>query len=377
MCFQSKSGRCCFPTLAFGFNDSQHMLLVVPGVYSASPKDAASALQASAGSIEGGSGSIDGGSGSIDGASIDYELIGGGGGGSGVTSLDLCPIVSFREALKLVSSLLPNATKRAGGLDTIADHYETRYGQAECPGFLNEKAWPPSQRLKQGRPGLVINAGEGTTGTRCYHQVFRKLGLTSGHWNHELRSKSVWRCTNGSWSDDADCTAAYDAYDVVSDTPVAYQLPYLLSSHPGQAFAGALLTIRDPLDWAISRHTHHTDSDDIMNAVPCGCRVGWDDLALPSKTNRLDARHPLRKCAALEEVSTSVEGQQRTLIYDAWAACIIKEAHQRVFLLNPYELSRQQQATQLADALKGLGAFPANLSAAQIEVAMRDAEQCS
>ena len=155
--------------------------------------------------------------------------------------------------------------------------------------------------------------------------------MSSGHYSNALRKESVWKCTNDSWSADADCTAAYDAYDVVSDTPVAYQLPYVLSSHPGPALAGALLTVRDPHDWAVSRlkhsavgkkHPRPTQSFDMVNAVPCGCRVGTGDLALPGTAQNLVDQG----CAPLDEVSTSVASMQRTLIYDAWAACTIKEA---------------------------------------------------
>ena len=334
---------------------------IVPGVYSASParNNAPTTLQASAGWIK----------------------TNPGGAGSAVTSLDLCPIESFREALTLVGSVLPNATERAGGFDAIVSHYEDVYGRAVCPGFQNDGAWPESQRLSKGRPGLIINAGEGTTGTRCFHQVFRKLNLSSGHYSHALRKESVWKCTNDSWSADADCTAAYDAYDVVSDTPVAYQLPYVLSSHPGPALAGALLTVRDPHDWAVSRlkhsavgkkHPRPTQSFDMVNAVPCGCRVGTGDLALPGTAQNLVDQG----CAPLDEVSTSVASMQRTLIYDAWAACTIKEAGHPVFLLNPFELTVQEQAAQLASALKGLGAFPASLEAAQIEAAMHADHYC-
>jgi hypothetical protein len=85
----------------------------------------------------------------------------------------------------------------------------------------------------------------------------------------------------------------------------------------------------------------------------------------------------LAQCAALEKVSTDLEGQQRTLIYDAWAACIIQESGHRVFVFNLFELDVDDQATQLASALKGLGAFPADLSAAQMKAAMHESWECS
>ena len=287
------------------------------------------------------------------------------------TSLDLCPVSRFRDALRLVSSKLPGAIEGAGGFEAVVDAYESRYGAARCDGFSNHGAWPESHRRSDGRPGLVVNAGEGTTGTTCLDAAFVKLGLNSAHYSEDMRRQSVWKCTNASWSHgDADCTSAYDAHDVVSDTPVAYQLPYVLSSHPGEELAGALLTVRDPKDWAIRRLEH--ESDDVVNAVPCGCRVGWADRAMPG-TKQAD----LAQCAALEKVSTDLEGQQRTLIYDAWAACIIQESGHRVFVFNLFELDVDDQATQLASALKGLGAFPADLSAAQMKAAMHESLECS
>jgi len=284
---------------------------------------------------------------------------------SATTSLDMCPIRSFREALELVGAALPNAIEHAGGTDAIVSIYEQEFGNAECTGFEHPQAW---QRSNRTGPGLIVNAGEGTTGTTCLDAVFTRLGLRAAHFTDDLRRESEWSCTNASWIDGVDCTAPYDRYDVVSDTPVPNHLPYILSSHPGSAFAGSLLTVRDPHDWAISRLDGHPT---VLAAVPCGCRVS-SIASLPG-----GARTSVEKCAPLEAPSTSVAGQQRLLIYDAWAACIVKEAGHFVSILNTFEMSNAELAARIATDFAGRGAFPPTLTAAQVSAAMAEEPECN
>ena len=98
--------------------------------------------------------------------------------------------------------------------------------------------WPLSKRT---RP-LVINAGDGSTGTRFMHCVMGKLGL-----------KSVHQFRNGGR---AYGTRVWDEFDHISDSPVGYMATQLLRSHPGN-LASVVLMLRNPWDWHRARQASH------------------------------------------------------------------------------------------------------------------------
>ena len=203
------------------------------------------------------------------------------------SGVSLCPLSQYREALKIVLShlhLKPSELTLVGGALGIERNYLRKYS-AQCgltdtsswappdddddededeesqgaastasmasstsnasplpkqpaqPSYLSD-AWPLTTRK---RP-LVINAGDGSTGTRFVHCVMGKLGLRS---KHALRN-------NGRPYG----TRVWDAFDHISDSPVGYQVAQLLRSHPGPT-ASVVLMLRNPWDWHRSRTAHH------------------------------------------------------------------------------------------------------------------------
>tara|TARA_B110001452_G_scaffold148985_1_gene124010 strand:- start:342 stop:1283 length:942 start_codon:yes stop_codon:yes gene_type:complete len=273
------------------------------------------------------------------------------------SALELCPVARFRAALAQVDAVLPQAVHHAGGAEAIVKTYESQYGSALCLGF-NSSTWRPSSR--PGRPGLVINAGEGTTGTTCLDELFDGLGLRSAHFADDLRRESLWNCTTASQR--PDCTVAFDNYDVVSDSPVSDELPYILASHPHGLLAHAILTVRDPREWAEKRKQDHPTN---LQAVPCSCRVG-SAASLPGE----EMMNVVPPCASPPYPSSSADGQHTTLIYDAWAACLVQQAGHSLTLLNLFEMSHVDLAIKLATELRGRGAFPADLSEADVTAAL-------
>ena len=74
---------------------------------------------------------------------------------------------------------------------------------------------------------LIVNAGEGTTGTSSLNEYARCCGLRTLKWPAESLH-SVSRVSPRSWRD-LNLSAALDGADFVSDTPVGALLPYILA----------------------------------------------------------------------------------------------------------------------------------------------------
>ena len=180
--------------------------------------------------------------------------------------LDACPVDAFRSAALHISQLLPGSLDKLGGLDEIVRVYEERYDAvAKDTSKTCDPAWPLSTRGK----GLLVNLGEGTTGTRFLECVMeRSSTLRGGHNIHTDRLS----------------LALTDAYDYLSDSPLPYEVVPLLLSHPGKLTAGVLLTLRDPVDWVRSRVEHHGTKKCCkccsVSAPPCGAKE-WINASRP------------------------------------------------------------------------------------------------
>jgi len=121
--------------------------------------------------------------------------------------------------------------------------------------------WPMSQRPAN-RP-LIINAGEGSTGSSFMDCVYDELGFNSRH------GVMTGQMGFGSKGCEPSCTEGWDRYDYISDSPVQYQLWPLLKTHPD---ALVLLPTRDPAQWQRARLDAHKDQGaaDWYQAAPCG-----------------------------------------------------------------------------------------------------------
>lgn len=125
-----------------------------------------------------------------------------------------------------------------------------------------------------------------------------------------------------------------------------------------------MLTVRDPKAWAEKRKQDHPTN---LQAVPCSCRVG-SAASLPGEEMLRSTSST--GCATPPHPSTSVDGQRTTLIQDAWAVCLVQQAGHSLTLLNLFEMSQAELATKLATELRGRGAFPADLSEADVTAAL-------
>ena len=187
------------------------------------------------------------------------------------TGTDLCPMQDFTQALRhLESHMRAGTLLRAGGEETLLQHYVARFGSRRC--VFNEGAsevsrfWPRSQRPAQ-RP-VIIDTGDGTTGTRFLACIGRTLGLRVDH-------NIVSQPTNA--------TAFYDTFDMLLDSPIPYQTHHLLATHARNQTV-LMLTVRDPWDWLDSRLTHHPQRAASWGAAGGGCALTGTKLGSPNST---------------------------------------------------------------------------------------------
>jgi hypothetical protein len=186
-----------------------------------------------------------------------------------VSILESCPLEKLKSSL---SWLIESKVLVRSNLTETA---HTRY--LELAKNLGDQChlgheWTESQMQSP----MIINVGEGTTGTRWLHRVMRKLGFHSAH--NEL---SITNTTNA------------DKWEYISDWPVPMITWHLAKSHPKAIY---WMTMRDPVEWAMSRVRHH--SDVVGQACPCG------------------RMHTGR------ETDISVWAQNY-IVYSAWAACVL------------------------------------------------------
>ena len=216
-------------------------------------------------------------------------------------ALERCPVGAYRSALRQVTAMLRFGTmERAGGEDRVVAHYEALYGSATCCHLCNPFGSPGERwttRSERSRP-LLLNGGDGSTGTRFLNCVMTGLHVSSDHNSPTILNES---CLIRSGQESKDCTAAFDPYDYVSDTPVPYMLAPLLRAFRGNV--RLMLSLRDPWEWAERRLAAHA-FEGAAGWVPGdgGCHIRQDNRS------RLGDD---REAAALNK-----------LTYDALALCL-------------------------------------------------------
>ena len=145
----------------------------------------------------------------------------------------------FRKWLLEVARYLPGALHQAGGLASVVEAYTALPKSKGCPSVSKLRS---GHTYSRGRHGPVINLGEGTTGTRFLSCVFQRLGFRTSH--NELIS-------------DANDYSSLSEYDYISDNPMNMQGAHILATRHGGQIPGAILSLRDPREWARSRLAHH------------------------------------------------------------------------------------------------------------------------
>lgn len=201
---------------------------------------------------------------------------------------------------------------------------------------------------------MLLNLGDGTTGTRFINCVMKRLELRTAHGLREMLpqlgcdlhcievDKRVRRPiapfadapgygtneTCGSW------TKIVDAYDYVSDSPVPHWAAALLATHRG-ARAAVLLTLRDPWEWVASRLAHHARDAPGWTVAHGGCATGSTHLRDDDGT-----------AVALD-----------VLTYNAWATCVAVQDRDpsQVFLMNLFRENPAQLLRRLLRFLHAAG----------------------
>jgi len=157
------------------------------------------------------------------------------------TILETCPVERFSASLAwlLNQGLLQESSSTSLALSRYLEIAEQHRCARPVPG------WTVSDKP------LIINVGEGTTGTRSLATVMRILGYKTCHW-----------CKEGHWDPED-----IDSYDYITDKPSAFLTWELLQSHPKALF---FMTMREPVDWRESRISNHKKHGPALQAVPCG-----------------------------------------------------------------------------------------------------------
>lgn len=232
---------------------------------------------------------------------------------------DTCPQEDFMAALKILTD-----PARAGGalLNTTVHTaqaplwYRTFSNTKWCGTNPPTHFWPISTRPKP----LIINAGEGSTGTRFLHCVMKLAGLKSQHLAVDMLGEDETKLEGCNPS----CTAGWDRYDYVSDTPVPYALWTLMRTHPT---ALVTLSLRDPEQWRHNRINKHLDDNagEWRQAGPCR----------PPDFNLKHADAPLG-----------------FVVYNAWALCLARRQGNPILLFNLFDEPSPSVLSRVMDFLK-------------------------
>jgi len=206
--------------------------------------------------------------------------------------LDVCPVEKFLPALDLLASRLRSGTlERVGGTEVVVSNFLHRFTRQRCRHNIGERSnnqdWPASRRSDQ-RPPLLVDMGDGTTGTRFLACVTTRLKIKT---NHNIIK------------DLSNRTAFYDSFDAVMDSPVPYELDGIFATHaPNQT--APFISVRDPWDWVRSRRTHHPGAADWASANGgCGtqgAKVGTNDSAINDVARDLVTWWSWALCVAAE-----------------------------------------------------------------------------
>ena len=263
----------------------------------------------------------------------------------------ICPAPSFLSALRQVAALLPNGSiERAGGEASIVSHFAERLGTNGCCSPADSDEGPTggavtwkcaasaycSGRWTETRRSspLIVNVGEGTTGTRFLSCLMARLGLRTSH--------GLPRFTCGQDKPTRTCTSRFDSYDYVSDSPISFMLVPLLRAHTGSV--QVVQTLRDPWAWLESR-LKHTEHPDLGN---------WTVGSAGCSPRAPGARGTTLFAAALASEAGRLDVVRDKLVYDAFALCLAKQEETGVepVVINMFDESREEVMKKILSVLR-------------------------
>ena len=210
------------------------------------------------------------------------------------SGLDLCPVEKFVQSIDVLQGRLHSGTlERVSGSEAVVSNYLRRFTPQRCRHNVGERYnnqdWPASRR-SYNRPPLLVDMGDGTTGTRFLACVTTRLKIKTNH--NIFPEKGL-----------TDRTAFYDSFDAVLDSPVPYELDGIFSTHlPNQT--APFISVRDPWDWVRSRRRHHPGAVNWASAnggcgMP-GTKIGTNDSAIDDVARDLVTWWSWAICVAAE-----------------------------------------------------------------------------
>jgi len=213
-------------------------------------------------------------------------------------ALDSCPMDRFDAAL---DQLVKMGLKNTSGVSEARNRYEELASANTCVSPLPDG---PDAWFTNVKP-LIINLGYGTTGTRWLTANMINLGYKTGHnIQHNCGTK------------------AWNQYEYISDSPVAYQAWELIQSNPHATF---ILSMRDGTEWRESRYSNHNIT---QQASVCGVHSFAD------------------KRGQMESAAT-------TVAYEAWIACLVPK--DQLFAFNLWKIDKHSFLQQLKQFLERRG----------------------
>mmetsp|Transcript_2605 Transcript_2605/g.7583 ORF Transcript_2605/g.7583 Transcript_2605/m.7583 type:complete len:283 (-) Transcript_2605:41-889(-) len=164
-----------------------------------------------------------------------------------------CSLEAFDAAVEVLSApagrLVPSL---AAPIKRAARSFYEGLGDPPCPVEWDATSPEP----------IVVNLGEGSTGTRWLARAVRLLGLRRGFHND-----FICHDTPGSRRPRRRCDGrTFDAYDFATDDPVPLLAWTFMKTRPAGLF---LLSVRDPRGWVRSRLAHGRKIAVRRVATPC------------------------------------------------------------------------------------------------------------
>jgi len=188
------------------------------------------------------------------------------------TVLETCSVERFNASL---ASLVSGGFIQESNSTSLAlSRYLEIAEQNRCSG---------SNRTVSQKP-LIINVGEGSTGTKSLNGIMRNLSYNTCHFCQDLALNPE----------------SVDSYDMISDTPVPWYTWEWLQSYPQALF---IMTMREPVDWRASRVNNHSTP---WQGAPCG---------------RSDLCHGA-PAASVGECAADAP-QTYVVAYSTWAKCVL------------------------------------------------------
>ena len=245
------------------------------------------------------------------------------GSGKDRDPLELCSLTQFKRAMDYMLDTPDLLSWPDKG--QLLQRYKDTVKTQKCATVPSAK-WP----LSKVKGTMIINVGEGSTGTRFLNCVMRRLGLNGAHTRGD-KDMTTGKAKNRTKEIEflgcehySSCTDGWDQFSYISDSPVPYYTAELLATHP---HAFVIQSLRAPAAWQKSRIGKHIKqgAEKWHQATVCG-----------------DADHPMKH--PLTDLDY--------VLYNIFSRCISPQDG-RSLVFNLFKESSVSILTRLLDFLAG------------------------